>query len=81
MLGVTRRPAALHPDVSPVPADLTSREDALGRVTTFDYDALDRQVTIILSQNDESDRPLCALYFNLSSPYHKKTARKSPVEE
>lgn len=27
VLGVTRRPAALHPDVSPIKADLTSRED------------------------------------------------------
>ncbi len=37
--------------------------------------ALDRQVTIILSQSD-SERPLCAIYFNLSSPYH----RQRPVE-
>lgn len=27
VLGVTRRPSALHPDVSPIQADLTSRED------------------------------------------------------
>ncbi len=27
VLGVTRRPALLHPDVSPIVADLTSRED------------------------------------------------------
>ncbi|HEY6170314.1 MAG TPA: hypothetical protein VI454_19935 [Verrucomicrobiae bacterium] len=33
--------------------------------------ALDRQVTVILSQNS-SERPLCGIYFNLSSPYHKK---------
>lgn len=33
--------------------------------------ALDKQVTIILSQTD-SDRPLCGIYFNLSSPYHKR---------
>jgi len=33
--------------------------------------ALDRQVTIILSQS-ETDGPLCGIYFNLSSPYHKK---------
>ncbi len=32
--------------------------------------ALDRQVTIILSQSDSS-RPLCGIYFNLSSPYQK----------
>ena len=37
--------------------------------------ALDRQVTIILSQT-ESDRPLCGIYFNLHSPYQKKGAPK-----
>ncbi len=36
--------------------------------------ALDKQVTIILSQTDE-ERPLCGIYFNLSSPYHKKVAK------
>ena len=37
--------------------------------------ALDKQCTIILSQADEG-RPLCGIYFNLSSPYQKKaTAR------
>jgi hypothetical protein len=36
--------------------------------------ALDKQVTIILSQT-ETDRPLCGIYFNLSSPYHKKPAK------
>jgi hypothetical protein len=38
--------------------------------------ALDRQVTIILSQT-ESDRPLCGIYFNLHSPYQKKNAAKA----
>ncbi len=33
--------------------------------------ALDKHITVILSQT-ESERPLCAIYFNLSSPYHKK---------
>ena len=33
--------------------------------------ALDKHVTIILSQT-ESDRPLCGIYFNLSSPYHRQ---------
>ena len=33
--------------------------------------ALDYQTTIILSQT-ESDTPLCSIYFNLHSPYHKK---------
>ncbi len=36
--------------------------------------ALDKQVTIILSQT-ETDRPLCGIYFNLSSPYHKKNGK------
>jgi hypothetical protein len=38
--------------------------------------ALDRQVTIILSQTD-SDRPLCGIYFNLHSPYQKKTSSRT----
>jgi NADP-dependent 3-hydroxy acid dehydrogenase YdfG len=33
VLGVTRRSAALHPDVSPILADLTSREDISGIFT------------------------------------------------
>ena len=35
--------------------------------------ALDRQVTIILSETD-SPRPLCGIYFNLHSPYGQKTS-------
>ena len=43
--------------------------------------ALDRQLTIILSQTD-GERPLCGIYFNLHSPYQKKpTPRKSDVRE
>ena len=38
--------------------------------------ALDRQVTIILSQT-EHDHPLCGIYFNLHSPYQKKAAAKT----
>jgi hypothetical protein len=38
--------------------------------------ALDRQVTIILSQTD-GDRPLCGIYFNLHTPYQKKSAPKT----
>ena len=34
--------------------------------------ALDKQITIILSQND-SPRPLCGIYFNLHSPYQKQS--------
>ena len=33
--------------------------------------ALDKQVTIILSQTD-GEQPLCGIYFNLSSPHQKK---------
>src|SRR5580700_9868214 len=36
--------------------------------------ALDKEVTVILSQSDEV-RPLCGIYFNLFSPYH--TNRKN----
>jgi hypothetical protein len=42
--------------------------------------ALDKQVTIILSQT-ENDRPLCGIYFNLHSPYKKKTSLKSKKED
>jgi hypothetical protein len=38
--------------------------------------ALDRQVTIILSQTD-NERPLCGIYFNLHSPYQKKTSSRT----
>jgi len=33
--------------------------------------ALDRQVTIILSQSD-GEKPLCGIYFNLHSPYQRQ---------
>ena len=32
--------------------------------------ALDKEITVILSQGDEP-RPLCGIYFNLHSPYQK----------
>ena len=38
--------------------------------------ALDKQVTIILSQT-EQERPLCGIYFNLHSPYRKTALPKS----
>jgi hypothetical protein len=38
--------------------------------------ALDKQVTIILSQGDE-ERPLCGIYFNLHSPYQKDSLPKT----
>ncbi len=34
--------------------------------------ALDKQCTVILSQTND-ERPLCGIYFNLYSPYQKKT--------
>jgi hypothetical protein len=39
--------------------------------------ALDRHVTIILSQTDDDMRPHCGIYFNLHSPYRKSTAQKT----
>lgn len=39
--------------------------------------ALDRQVTIILSEN-EGGRPLCGIYFNLHSPYQRRAAVSKP---
>jgi hypothetical protein len=38
--------------------------------------ALDKQITIIFSQT-ENARPLCGIYFNLSSPYRKKPSTKA----
>lgn len=38
--------------------------------------ALDKQITVILSQND-SPRPLCGIYFNLHSPYQRQVPPKS----
>ncbi len=42
--------------------------------------ALDKQVTIILSQT-EHDLPLCGIYFNLHSPYKRKAAVKARKED
>ena len=38
--------------------------------------ALDKHVTIILSQND-NPRPLCGIYFNLHSPYQRAALPKT----
>jgi hypothetical protein len=38
--------------------------------------ALDKHVTVILSQSDTA-RPLCGIYFNLHSPYQKKSLPKT----
>jgi hypothetical protein len=40
--------------------------------------AKDKEVTIILSQVDDKDKPLCGIYFNLHSPY--KNYKKQPME-
>lgn len=37
--------------------------------------ALDNHVTIMLSEND-GVRPLCGVYFNLHSPFRKKSAEE-----
>jgi hypothetical protein len=44
--------------------------------------ALDKEVTVILSQTDEA-RPLCGIYFNLHTPYKKDSLPKtvSPLVE
>ncbi|HCL91739.1 MAG TPA: hypothetical protein PLV05_08835 [Verrucomicrobiota bacterium] len=44
--------------------------------------ALDKQVTVILSQSD-SPRPLCGIYFNLHSPYQRESLPKTmkPLKE
>ena len=48
--------------------------------------ALDKHITVILSQSD-GPRPLCGIYFNLHSPYQKQPAPRivralsQPVEE
>lgn len=34
--------------------------------------ALDSQVTIIFSQVGDQEMPMCGIYFNLHSPYHKQ---------
>jgi len=38
--------------------------------------ALDKQITIILSQSDDP-RPLCGIYFNLHSPYQRQLLPKT----
>ncbi len=39
--------------------------------------ALDRHLTIILSQTD-GDRPMCGIYFNLHSPFRRPKAKGGP---
>ena len=38
--------------------------------------ALDKHITVILSQNDNV-KPLCGIYFNLHSPYQKQALPRS----
>ena len=38
--------------------------------------ALDKQVTVILSESGE-ERPMCGIYFNLHSPYQKNALPKT----
>ena len=38
--------------------------------------ALDKEITVILSQSDEL-QPLCGIYFNLHSPYRKEALPKT----
>jgi hypothetical protein len=38
--------------------------------------ALNRQITVILSQSD-GPRPICGIYFNLHSPYSRKQQPKA----
>jgi hypothetical protein len=41
--------------------------------------ALDKFVTVILSQSDE-ERPMCGIYFNLHSPYQRNALPKTVKE-
>ena len=41
--------------------------------------ALDKFVTVILSQSDEQ-RPMCGIYFNLHSPYQKNALPRTVKE-
>lgn len=38
--------------------------------------ALDKEVTVILSQSDEP-RPMCGIYFNLHTPYQRNALPKT----
>ncbi len=40
--------------------------------------ALDKQVTVILSQS-ETPRPICGIYFNLHSPYQRQLQGQKPL--
>ena len=42
--------------------------------------ALDKQVTIFLSEVDGEEKPMCGIYFNLHSPYKKTQPATEPAE-
>lgn len=42
--------------------------------------ALDRHLTVVLSQT-AGERPLCAIYFNLSSPYNRQRVLRAANAE
>jgi hypothetical protein len=42
--------------------------------------ALDKQVTIFLSEVDGEEKPMCGIYFNLHSPYKKAQPEAEPAE-
>ena len=42
--------------------------------------ALDKQVTIFLSEVDGEEKPMCGIYFNLHSPYKKTQPITEPAE-
>lgn len=42
--------------------------------------ALDKHVTVMLSQTDR-EIPLCAIYFNLCSPYHQERAKAEKISK
>lgn len=41
--------------------------------------ALDKRITVILSQN-ETPRPLCGIYFNLHSPYQRQLPKATAAQ-
>ena len=41
--------------------------------------ALDKEITIMLSQSD-GERPFCAIYFNLHSPYNREDGGRNIVD-
>lgn len=71
------------------PADFQASLQSLTRKAIAAYEnrgpgmrhgiALDKFVTVILSQSDE-ERPMCGIYFNLHSPYQKNALPKTVNE-